>query len=115
MAASVTAPAPPPPTAPPLPPFNSDPRTLNHFPTAPTAQAQAQDDPNVNMTGWSHPPGRRARVSPRPRGPRTRGLRTVPLVRIEDEVVWVRPHVLKVTLWLNWSPNADVEAHEPWN
>jgi hypothetical protein len=108
--------APAPALAPPLPPFNSDPGTLNHFPTVPTVQAQAQDDLNVNMTSWSHAPGGYGmRDSPRARGPRTRGLRTVPLVRIEDEVVWVRPHVLKVTLWLNWAPNADAEAHEPWN
>ncbi|KAF8272854.1 hypothetical protein EI94DRAFT_1717633 [Lactarius quietus] len=52
---------------------------------------------------------------PRPRGPRTRSLRPVPLVRVEDEVEWVHQHVLKVTLWLNWSPNADAEAHEPWD
>ena len=116
MAAPVPAPAPPPPTSLPLQPFNSDPRTLNHFPTAPPAQAQTLDVPNVNVnvTGWSHSSGRRTRVSPRPRGPRTRG-RTVPLVRIEDEVVWVRPQVLKVELWLNWSPNADAQAHEPWD
>ncbi|KAN0127333.1 hypothetical protein V8E53_014857 [Lactarius tabidus] len=117
IAASVPARAPPPPTALPLPPSSSDTRTLNHFPTAPTAPAQGLDVPDVNVTtSWSHPPGgRRTRVSPRPRGPRTRGPRTVPLVRVEDEVVWVRPHVLKVTLWLNWSPNADAQAHEPWN
>ena len=117
MAAPVlaSASAPPPPTSLPLQPFNSHPRALGHFPTAPTTQAQAIDVPNVNVNSRSYPPGRRTRALSRTRGPRTRGLRTVPLVRIEDEVVWVRPHVLKVTLWLNWSPNADAQAHEPWD
>ena len=64
--------------------------------------------PYEEVTGWRQPEEGRAsvRVSPRPRGPRTRPLRT-PLVRVEDQVEWVRPHVLKVTLWLNWSPHQE--------
>ena len=108
----------PPSTTPPLQPFNLDPREFHHFPAAPTAQAPAMDTHNV--TGWRHlPRGRKStptspRVATRQRGPRTTRPRA-PLVRVEDQVVWVRPHVLKVTLWLNWSPNAEAEAHGPWD
>lgn len=112
------APAPPPSTTLPLQPFNSDPREFHRFPAAPTAQAQALDVPNV--TGCRRlPRGRKStstspRVTTRQRGPRTTRPRA-PLVRVEDEVVWVRPHVLKMTLWLNWSPNAEADAHGPWD
>lgn len=117
MGAPGPVPALPPSTSLPLQPLNSDPRVFNPFPTA-LAQGHVPDISNLNVTGWPHPPGGRTststRVPARPRGPRTRPLRP-PLVRVEDQVVWVRPHVLKVTFWLNWSPNADAEAREPWD
>lgn len=117
MAAPAPTPAlaPPPSTPLPLQPFNSDPRDFYPFPAAPATQAQALNTPNV--TGRPRSRGSRTststRVPARPRGPRTRPR--APLVRVEDDVVWVRPHVLKVTLWLNWSPNADAEARESWD
>ena len=37
-----------------------------------------------------------------------------PLVRVDDAIEWVRPDVMKMTLWFNWSPNADAEAQESW-
>ncbi|KAN0127331.1 hypothetical protein V8E53_014855 [Lactarius tabidus] len=101
--------APPPSTSLPLQPFNSDPREFPPFPAAPSTQAQALDIPNV--TGWPCSPGGRTPTSTR--GPRSR--HRAPLVRVEDQVEWVRPRVLKVTLWLNWSPNAEAEAHDPWD
>ena len=101
----------------PLQPLSSDPRVFDPFLTAP-AQAQVPDISTLNTTSWPHLPGGRTststRVPARPHRPRTRPLRA-PLVRVEDRVVWVRPNVLKVTLWLNWSPNADAEAREPWD
>jgi hypothetical protein len=46
------------------------------------------------------------------RNPRPR--REVPLVRVEEHIEWVRPGVMKMTLWFNWSPEAEAEAHEAW-
>lgn len=37
-----------------------------------------------------------------------------PLVRVDDAIEWVRPDVMKMTLWFNWSSNADAEAQESW-
>jgi hypothetical protein len=37
-----------------------------------------------------------------------------PLVRVDDDIKWVRPDVMKMTLWFNWSSNADAEAQESW-
>ena len=48
------------------------------------------------------------------RNPRRGREREVPLVRVKEEVEWVRPDVMKMTLWFNWSPNAEAEAHEAW-
>jgi hypothetical protein len=45
---------------------------------------------------------------------RLRRAREVPLVRIEDRIEWVSRDVMKMTLWFNWSPDAEAEAHEPW-
>ena len=112
----VHAPAPPLLTSFPLPPVSNDPRALHPFPTA-----QDQDMFNADMAGWNRiaygdntsthvPPSRPRRPAP----PRVQ-LRQVPLVRIEDEVEWIQQHVLKVTLWLDLSPNADAEAHDPWD
>lgn len=56
---------------------------------------------------------RRVRVLPaRDRGPR--GAREVPVVRVDDRVEWVRRDVLKMTLFFNFSLDAEGEAHEAW-
>ena len=117
MMAPVPAPAPPPSVSSPLLPFNTHPEARHPYPAAPAVPAQALHSSNMDVIGW--PPiaegdSTSTRVPPaRPLSPPLR-LRPVPLVRVEDRVVWVRPHVLKVTLWLNWSPTADAEAHQPW-
>ena len=59
------------------------------------------------------------RVDPREprRGPISRCScckRFQPLVRVDDAIEWVRPDVMKMTLWFNWSSNADAEAQESW-
>lgn len=43
-----------------------------------------------------------------------RRAREVPFVRIEDRIEWVSRDVMKMTLWFNWSPDAEAEAHEAW-
>ncbi|KAF8469412.1 hypothetical protein DFH94DRAFT_773739 [Russula ochroleuca] len=40
--------------------------------------------------------------------------RLKPLVRVDDAIEWVRPDVMKMTLWINWSSNAEAEAHGSW-
>lgn len=40
--------------------------------------------------------------------------RAVPFVRIEDRIEWVSRDVMKMTLWFNWSSDAEAEAHEAW-
>ena len=40
--------------------------------------------------------------------------RVHPLVRLDDTIEWVRPDVMKMVLYFNWSQNADAEAHESW-
>jgi hypothetical protein len=37
-----------------------------------------------------------------------------PLVRVDDTIEWVRPDVMKMVLYFNWSMNAEDEAHESW-
>jgi hypothetical protein len=50
----------------------------------------------------------------RPKRMRPRRAREVPFVRIEDRIEWVSRDVMKMTLWFNWSPDAEAEAHEGW-
>ena len=102
--------------------FNEDPRALHPFPTAQADPAQAQNMYNADMGGWHRVAGAdntsayiRSALTPTRRLPPPHRLRHVPLVRVEDQVAWMREDVLKVTLWFNWSPNADAEAHEPWD
>ena len=40
--------------------------------------------------------------------------RVHPLVRVNDAVEWVRPDVMRMVLYFNWSQNAEAEAHESW-
>ncbi|KAH9080226.1 hypothetical protein EDB83DRAFT_958123 [Lactarius deliciosus] len=106
----IVAPAPPP--LPPL-PFNRDPRTPHHYPAAQAVPAQALD---VDMIGWPHVAEgdtTSTRVPPAAH-PHRPSFRRDPLVRVEDQMVWVRQDVLKLTLLLNFSLNADAEAHESW-
>ncbi|KAN0118555.1 hypothetical protein V8E52_004978 [Russula decolorans] len=46
---------------------------------------------------------------------RPRRAREVPFVRIEDRIEWVSRDVMKMTLFFNWSPDAETEAHEEWD
>jgi hypothetical protein len=41
-------------------------------------------------------------------------LRAHPLVRVDDMIEWVRPDLMRMSVWFNWSLNADAEAHESW-
>jgi len=50
----------------------------------------------------------------RARRVRPRRAREVPFVRIEDRIEWVSRDVMKMTLWFNWSPDAEAEAHGEW-
>ena len=45
---------------------------------------------------------------------RPRRERDVPFVRVEDRIEWVSRDVMKMTLWFNWSPDAETEAHDDW-
>lgn len=40
--------------------------------------------------------------------------RAHPLVRVNDAIEWVRPDVMKMVLYFNFSLNAEAEAHESW-
>ncbi|KAI0264035.1 hypothetical protein BC834DRAFT_844314 [Gloeopeniophorella convolvens] len=40
--------------------------------------------------------------------------RVVPLVRIGDTVVWLRPDLMRITVYFNWSPHAETEAYDAW-
>ena len=108
-------------------PASSSP-TSRRIPTAPPTWPPAQDasmqypgavdagltrlaQPTAD-TGYSRTSTNRRRVRPL-RNPR-RG-REVPFVRVKDRVEWVRRDLMKMTLWFNWSPDAEVEAYELWD
>jgi len=40
--------------------------------------------------------------------------RVHPLVRVDDSIEWVRPDLMKMVLYFNWSSSAEAEAHESW-
>jgi len=44
-----------------------------------------------------------------------RRAREVPFVRVKDRIEWVRRDLMKMTLWFNWSPDAEVEPYESWD
>jgi hypothetical protein len=46
--------------------------------------------------------------------PRCSCYRRQPLVRVDDTIEWVRPDVMKVVLYFNFSWNAEAEAHSSW-
>jgi len=37
-----------------------------------------------------------------------------PLIRVDDTIEWVRPGVMKMVVWFNWTPNAEAETQESW-
>lgn len=41
-------------------------------------------------------------------------MRAHPFVRVYDTIEWVRPDVMKMVVYFNWSLNAEAEAHESW-
>jgi hypothetical protein len=57
---------------------------------------------------------RGSRRVPPVRNRRRRTARETPLVRVEDRIKWVSRDLLRMTLWFNWSPDAEAKAHEPW-
>ena len=63
-------------------------------------------------TGYARTSTRRRRVRP-VHNPRR--AREVPFVRVKEHVEWVRPDLMKMTLWFNWSLDAEVEAYESWD
>lgn len=38
-------------------------------------------------------------------------LRAHPFVSVGDTIEWVRPDLMRMDMWFNWSPNAEAEAH----
>ncbi|KAH9955168.1 hypothetical protein BC827DRAFT_1238665 [Russula dissimulans] len=40
--------------------------------------------------------------------------RVNPLIRVDDTIEWVRPGVMKMVVWFNWTSNAEAEAQESW-
>jgi len=40
--------------------------------------------------------------------------RVNPLIRIDDTIEWVRPGVMKMVVWFNWTSNAEAEARQSW-
>jgi hypothetical protein len=71
------------------------------------ALAQRTADTGPVRTSTSR---RRVRPFPDPRR-----AREVPYVRVKDRIEWVRRDLMKMTLWFNWSLDAEVEAYEPWD
>ena len=56
-----------------------------------------------------------ARTAPRPVPTFCRCNRRPHLfVRVGDTIEWVRPDLMKMVIYFNWSLNAEAEAHEPW-
>ncbi|KAN0127330.1 hypothetical protein V8E53_014854 [Lactarius tabidus] len=37
-------------------------------------------------------------------------LRAHPFVHVDDTIEWVRPDLMRMFVWFNWSPNAEAEA-----
>lgn len=46
--------------------------------------------------------------------PRCSCYRHQPLIRVDDTIEWVRPDVMKMVLYFNFSWNAEAEAHSSW-
>ncbi|KAF8272855.1 hypothetical protein EI94DRAFT_1795849 [Lactarius quietus] len=41
-------------------------------------------------------------------------LRAHPFVHVGDKIEWVRPDLMRMDVWFNWSLNAEAEAHGWW-
>jgi len=82
-----------------------------HYPSAIDASLIGLAQPTAD-TGYARTSNSRRRVRP-VRNPRR--AREVPFVRVKDRVEWVRRDLMKMTLWFNWSLDAEVEAYEPWD
>jgi hypothetical protein len=85
---------------------------------APTPVVRTWDATAASM---GHPaaatptPGASASAEPRQVPvPRLSFPRRYPLVRVDDTIEWVRPDVMKMVIYFNFSLNAEDEAHEPW-
>ena len=112
-----------------------EPGHAGHEATAPSAQPSPSSSRRGRTTPYTRPPARRAPtqypgvIDPGSDGSaadtgyarrlnpvrnRRRRVREVPLVRVEDRIDWVRRDLLKMTLWFNWSPDAEARAHDPW-
>ncbi|KAI0269917.1 hypothetical protein BC834DRAFT_841644 [Gloeopeniophorella convolvens] len=94
-------------------PAHSDPNYLQPPPanvSAPGTQAanrpQAREGPH-SVAPPTAPP---SHFSPSIHVPQGR-----PLVRVEDTIEWVRPGVLRMTVYFNWSPDAEIGARGPWD
>jgi hypothetical protein len=79
---------------------------------APLFHPGAADAGPSTSTQSAH--ARKPKRSRAPPGRNARRGRAVPLVRIEDHIEWVSPDVMKMTVWFNWSPDAEAEAHDAW-
>ena len=56
-----------------------------------------------------------ARTAPRPVPTFCRcNRRPHPFVRVDDRIEWVRPDLMRMVVWFNWSLDAEAEAYEPW-
>ncbi|KAI9463798.1 hypothetical protein F5148DRAFT_193415 [Russula earlei] len=98
-----------------------DPAAVSRLPSAPPAPAPFPVVAGAGPVGRAAIPRiGHARTSRRVSAPVRSGLRgrrdarTHPLVRVEDRIEWVRRDLMKMTLWFNWSPDAEAEAHERW-
>ena len=45
---------------------------------------------------------------------RCRRLRPHPFVHVGDKIEWIRPDLMRMDVWFNWSLDAEAEAHEWW-
>ena len=100
-------------------PFSSS--STTHHVTVPTSGSSASAHMPVVRPWTAAPTGAcqcpRAAVPPPPPIPAPFcrcHLRAHPLVRVDDMIEWVRPDLMRMSVWFNWSLDADAEAHESW-
>ena len=112
MTGTVTVPMAPGAAAPPF-----SPPTHVTTTTVPTSRSPAGARTPVVVRPWDAVPT--GASGPLPGGPVPTPfcrchLRAHPLVRVDDMIEWVRPDLMRMSVWFNWSPNADAEAHASW-
>lgn len=89
-------------------------------PTTPIVRTWSREATAASMGRTAAPaatPGASASASAEPRQvpvPRLSFPRRYPLVRVDDTIEWVRPDVMKMIVYFNFSMNAEDEAHQPW-